>query len=408
MKAVAEIFKLASRINIKPKDIIGMGGDIVKMGKSLFNTKVNPKLTEFINKKGEIPTKIVEDLKIHLRSLKNASETQVELFKLNLKDIVNAKFPKPVTSVKEQATLIETLTQNELKYLTEFINDTGGGKFTADIMSEVPSLRIIGNKITLNKKDINNFSQFLDDAYISDLAPSGRGVDKMPPRLRDATNNLLTKLLRSEKVVPETSVKELSPFKQFEKNLEADAAGAKELAEAFKGWKPVVIKGGKDKLATGGMAELNAELNQLPEYYLPMAKGGISNHFRKKFDQGSDETGVKLSPILSMVNTSETPVEGIDVDVSNIDYGIAGMFQGDTAYAGGEYTKGKVKVNVQQDGNTVFEDSMSKDDLMQLYVGLGEKSGNHVEVGTDGQGNYTLNIIKSFADGGIATHFRAR
>ena len=136
--------------------------------------------------------------------------------------------------------------------------------------------------------------------------------------------------------------------------------------------------------------------------------GGISNHFRKKFDQGSDETGVKLSPILSMVNTSETPVEGIDVDVSNIDYGIAGMFQGDTAYAGGEYTKGKVKVNVQQDGNTVFEDSMSKDDLMQLYVGLGEKSGNHVEVGTDGQGNYTLNIIKSFADGGIATHFRKK
>ena len=182
MKAVAEIFKLASRINIKPKDIIGMGGDIVKMGKSLFNTKVNPKLTEFINKKGEIPTKIVEDLKIHLRSLKNASEDQVELFKLNLKDIVNAKFPKPVASDKNLA----------------------------------------------------------------------------------------------------TSVKELSPFKQFEKNLEADAAGAKELAEAFKGWKPVVIKGGKDKLATGGMAELNAELNQLPEYYLPMADGGIANHFRKK------------------------------------------------------------------------------------------------------------------------------
>ena len=63
---------------------------------------------------------------------------------------------------------------------------------------------------------------------------------------------------------------------------------------------------------------------------------------------------------------------------------------------------------MQQDGNTVFEDSMSKDDLMQLYVGLGEKSGNHVEVGTDGQGHYTLNIIKSFATGGIANHFRVR
>jgi len=52
--------------------------------------------------------------------------------------------------------------------------------------------------------------------------------------------------------------------------------------ESFKGWTPTVIKGGKDKLATGGMAKLNAELNQLPEYYLPMADGGIANHFRKK------------------------------------------------------------------------------------------------------------------------------
>jgi len=93
MKAVAEIFKLASRINIKPRDIIGMGGDIVKMGTSLFNTKVNPKLTQFINRKGEIPTKIIEEIKVHMRTMKNATENQLELFRLNLKDIVNAKFP---------------------------------------------------------------------------------------------------------------------------------------------------------------------------------------------------------------------------------------------------------------------------------------------------------------------------
>jgi len=164
MKAAAEIFKLASRIGIKPKDIIGMGGDIVKMGKSLFNTKVNPELTKFISKKGKVPTKILEEIKIHLRSLKNASENQVELFKINLKDIVNAKSPKPVASIKQ----------------------------------------------------------------------------------------------------PVTSVKD-------------------EAAEAFKGWTPTVIKGGKEpKFNSGGMAKLNAELNQLPEYYLPMADGGIANHFRKK------------------------------------------------------------------------------------------------------------------------------
>jgi len=155
MKAAAEIFKLASRIGIKPRDIIGQGADIIKMGKSLFNTKVNPELTKFISDKGKIPTKILENIKIHIRSLKNASDNQIELFKINLKEIVNAKSPKPVISIKEPATSV------------------------------------------------------------------------------------------------------------------------KELPEWTKGWTPTVIKGGKDtKFNEGGIAALNAELNQLPEYYLPMAEGG--------------------------------------------------------------------------------------------------------------------------------------
>ena len=35
-----EVFKLATRLNIKPKDVIGMGGDIVKMGQSLLILKL--------------------------------------------------------------------------------------------------------------------------------------------------------------------------------------------------------------------------------------------------------------------------------------------------------------------------------------------------------------------------------
>jgi len=169
MKAAAEIFKLASRIGIKPKDIIGQGADIIKMGKSLFNTEVNPELIKFINTKGKIPKKLHEYIKVHIRSLKNASDNQIELFKVNLKEIVNAK--PPVTGIKPPVTSIKQ---------------------------------------------------------------------------------------------PVTSVKD-------------------EAAEAFKGWTPTVIKGGKEpKFNEGGVAKLNAELNQLPEYYLPMEKGGIANHFRKK------------------------------------------------------------------------------------------------------------------------------
>ena len=205
MKAAAEIFKLASRINIKPKDIIGMGGDVIKMGKSLFNTKVNPKLTEFIGKKGEIPTKILENIKIHLRSLKNASETQVELFKINLKDIVNAK---------------------ELKHI-----QTSPG--------------------------------------LGDLWP------KQLQKIKEKVNKEFA--LKRFKEAAEKSSSPVTGVKQPATSVREQAA------EAFKGWTPTVIKGGKDpKFNEGGMAKLNAELNQLPEYYLPFADGGIANHFRKK------------------------------------------------------------------------------------------------------------------------------
>ena len=61
VKGLFEVFKVLGRIGIKPKDVIGMGGDIVKMGKSLFNTRITPKLLTFIEKNQKIPTKILEN-----------------------------------------------------------------------------------------------------------------------------------------------------------------------------------------------------------------------------------------------------------------------------------------------------------------------------------------------------------
>ena len=106
LKVGVEIFKFLGRIGIKPKDVIGMGGNIVKMGKSLFNTRVNPKLLEFIAKNDKIPAKILENIKLHARTLKNTTESQKNLFLENIKSIQKAKTPKipvksqsPVTSV---------------------------------------------------------------------------------------------------------------------------------------------------------------------------------------------------------------------------------------------------------------------------------------------------------------------
>ena len=123
-----EIFKLATRINIKPKDVIGVGGDIVKMGKSLFNTKVNPELTEYINKTGKIPDNIMEQIKIHMRSMKNATDSQIELFKLNLKDIVNAKFPPKADVIKMPVSSDKALKMTDKridKEVTKMMDDDG-------------------------------------------------------------------------------------------------------------------------------------------------------------------------------------------------------------------------------------------------------------------------------------------
>ena len=111
VKGLFEVFKILGRIGIKPKDVIGMGGDIVKMGKSLFNTRINPKLITFIEKNQKIPTKILENIKIHARTLKNASESQKNLFLENIKSIQKAKMPikppSPVTGVKQPATSVK-------------------------------------------------------------------------------------------------------------------------------------------------------------------------------------------------------------------------------------------------------------------------------------------------------------
>jgi len=45
-----KVYNLLYKMGIKPKDILGMSGDVVKMGKSLFNTRVNPKLLQFVEK----------------------------------------------------------------------------------------------------------------------------------------------------------------------------------------------------------------------------------------------------------------------------------------------------------------------------------------------------------------------
>ena len=106
IKGFFEVYKVLQRIGIKPQDVIGMGGNIVKMGKSLFNTRINPKLITFIEKNQKIPTKILENIKLHARTLKNASENQKNLFLENIKSIQKAKTPVKIPKSKSPVTSV--------------------------------------------------------------------------------------------------------------------------------------------------------------------------------------------------------------------------------------------------------------------------------------------------------------
>ena len=156
-----EIFKLATRINIKPKDVIGVGGDIVKMGQSLFNTKVNPKLTEYINKTGKIPENIMEQIKIHMRSMKNATDSQIELIKLNLKDIVNAKFPPKADVIKMPVSSDKALKMTDRridKEVTKMMDDDGPiGALENIVKGSTPinSRTYLVNEIKRYNKNVN-------------------------------------------------------------------------------------------------------------------------------------------------------------------------------------------------------------------------------------------------------------
>ena len=169
--------------------------------------------------------------------------------------------------------------------------------------------------------------------------------------------------------------------------VQKPGASVKEQAtEAFKGWTPKVIKGGKDPLASGG---------------------------RAGFDQGSDETGVKLYPRASVVQTSGPPKdylgEGIIEDVRDIDYGITGLYEGDNWFAGAEMGKGNVNVEVTQDGTEVFNDTMGKDEVVNFIAGFGDPEGNKFQVKVDDDfENVSIVLKTTFATGGIANHFRVR
>ena len=114
------------------------------------------------------------------------------------------------------------------------------------------------------------------------------------------------------------------------------------------------------------------------------------------------EKGLKVYPRVSAVQTGETP-NGLDVGVREVDYGLTGILSGNNWFGGMEGSKGNVKVDVQKDGDTLFKDTMSKEDTVNFIAGLGNIEGDKFQIKTDKDfENISIVFKKTFAGGGIA------
>jgi hypothetical protein len=123
---------------------------------------------------------------------------------------------------------------------------------------------------------------------------------------------------------------------------------------------------------------------------LGLANGGLPN--------------IKLFPRINVVTGSEPLAPQVDMKKRDLNYGITGLLQGDKFFTGAEIDKGKVKFDiVDQEGNTYFKDTISKDDAINFILGMGDPKGDKFQVKVDDDfENMNIVLRKKFDKGGLA------
>ena len=121
-------------------------------------------------------------------------------------------------------------------------------------------------------------------------------------------------------------------------------------------------------------------------------------------DEGAPS--ILLRPRASGVMSEQQIAPGVNLSERDISYGISGILQGDKFYGGASLDKGKVKFDVEtEDGQTLFKDTIAKDDALNFIVGMGDPKGEKDKFQIkfdDDLENMSLILKKSFAEGGRA------
>ena len=133
-----------------------------------------------------------------------------------------------------------------------------------------------------------------------------------------------------------------------------------------------------------------------------MAQGG-----RAGFNVGGAPS-IKLFPRARGMETEQrlgARGDSPNLKLRELDYGITGLIKGDKFFGGAEIDKGKVKIDVTTPGgDTLFKDTISKQDAVNFILGMGDPQGEKFQIKTDKDlENMQLILKKSFADGGRAS-----
>ena len=115
-----------------------------------------------------------------------------------------------------------------------------------------------------------------------------------------------------------------------------------------------------------------------------------------------DGPELKLYPRASGLQKEQEVGPGIKISERDVNYGITGLLEGDKFFGGAEIDKGKVKIDVvTPEGDTLFKDSIGKEDAVNFILGMGDPQGEKFQIKTDKDfENIQVVLRKTFADGG--------
>ena len=237
---------------------------------------------------------------------------------------------------------------------------------------------------SLKKKLMEGKNPFSDLVKTTDKGPK-----TLEQRRKEAQ-----KALRNKNVVPiEGKILDKQIKQEFDKAMKEGK------------FKDVRLRDGREIKSEDDFREYIDELNE-DSNFATGGRAGFANGSEGIMSLDEGAPSILLRPRASGIMREQQIAPGINLSERDINYGISGILQGDKFYGGASLDKGKVKLDVEtEDGQTLFKDTIAKDDALNFILGMGDPKGEKDKFQIkfdDDLENMSLILKKSFAEGGRA------